>query len=149
MVDDTQPTPWSDLLAQFLEANASASVESRGFSWYVTRPWNDDNVIIELTTDVGEQDDIAEALNHVYLPQKLVKTVEERCDPAVIWNEISPLLVQLCQKTVFDGGRAIPARVPEDRTQDTCRAVWHPKLVDTLTKIGTLWYMPLKPEAGP
>ena len=66
---------------------------------------------------------------------KMKRVIEEYCNPTVIWNEIINDKDFFTQEIKFDGGFEISALISKDTTVESWKAMWMPKLYDTLTKI--------------
>lgn len=66
---------------------------------------------------------------------KLVAVVQRCVDPAVLWGEIEPNRDYFSREVRFDGGLAVPPLLREGWGLDDFRAVWIPRLPDTLRKI--------------
>lgn len=73
-------------------------------------------------------------LNH-HDDVKIRKVVEDYIDPELLWKEIS-LNKDFFSKTIsFDGGFNLNSIISESTDLASWQSMWHPKLIDSLTKI--------------
>lgn len=66
---------------------------------------------------------------------KMIKVVEEYCDPIVVWQEIESDREFFEDKVTFEGGFELPPLISKDLSIDGWKAMWMPKLYHQLTKI--------------
>ncbi|NLE05220.1 MAG: hypothetical protein GX638_10550 [Crenarchaeota archaeon] len=66
---------------------------------------------------------------------KIRKVIEEKCDPLEIWKEVEHDKEFFIEEHLFDGGYNAPALISRGCNYENWLSMWHPKLIDHLTKI--------------
>lgn len=66
---------------------------------------------------------------------RMLKVVEEVCDPVTLWKEIETRRDFYSKPTEFLGGFSVPALISSDLSEEGWTKMWSPKLFNQLTKI--------------
>ncbi len=66
---------------------------------------------------------------------RMLKVVEEVCDPSTLWKEVEKRRDFYAQPTVFQGGFEVPPLISNDLSEDGWIKMWTPKLFNQLTKV--------------
>lgn len=66
---------------------------------------------------------------------RMLKVVEEVCDPCTLWKEVETRREFYAQPTQFRGGFEVPALISSDLSEEGWVKMWSPKLFNQLTKI--------------
>ena len=86
-------------------------------------------------TDIDRLVDLVSANLRMSDDDKLVKTVETRCEPTMIWPEVENLKESFTVGMEFDGGFSLPALIPDNCTSEIFCNTCIPNTVHTLRKI--------------
>jgi len=80
--------------------------------------------IFNTVIDLNHNDDV-----------KMRNIVESYIEPETIWREIELNIDFFSKPVVFDGGFELKAMISETTDKSSWSSMWHPKLIDSLTKI--------------